>query len=178
MNSYSERPSMKLKDAVEVYRREPRASQNVYDWYRRFAKRRGNVLFGRTTVSAFKRHGIWHVDGSEFQEALRLNREQLAEIGRITEDHRKGIIHGCDGDRIETEWGGYQIRGPFRFEWNNYEVIRKKSSGRWICNACNSPANTEHKKDECHLCRDWNGCGQDCTLSRVFCVMCSTSLEV
>jgi len=169
---------MKLMDAVEVYRRGSGASQNAYDWYRQSAKRHGNVLFGRTTVSAFKKHGIWHVDGSEFQEALRLNRERLAETGRITEDHRKGIIHGRDGDRIETEWGGYQIRGPFRFEWSNYEAIRKKSGGRWICNACNSPANTEHKKDECHLCRDWNGCGRDCTLSRVVCQECGFSLDI
>lgn len=40
------------------------------------------------------------------------------------------------------------------------------------------PASTENNASECHTCSDWNGCGTDCTLSRVFCAPCGTSLEL
>ncbi|MDF1539401.1 MAG: hypothetical protein P1Q69_10925 [Candidatus Thorarchaeota archaeon] len=169
---------MKLKDAVQLFEKELGTSTNTYEWYRKSAKKYGTVSFGHTSVSAFKKEGIWYVNEEEFLGAIQIHREYIEKGKKITEDHRRGIIHGSDGDTIETEWGGYRIRGPFRFEWSNYEVIRKKSSGRWICNSCNSAAQTEHKKEECHLCRDWNGCGNDCTLSRVFCSKCGHTFSI
>lgn len=63
----------------------------------------------------------------------------------------------------------------FTFKVDEYELMRKKSDGTWYCNPCNQPAETEHNKEECHLCSDWNGCGKDCTLSRIFCKKCGTS---
>jgi hypothetical protein len=42
----------------------------------------------------------------------------------------------------------------------------------WICGCCEIGAKEEHNKEECHKCRDWNGCGRDCTLSRIFCGTC------
>jgi rubrerythrin len=45
----------------------------------------------------------------------------------------------------------------FRFkESSAYERARMHSDGQWYCNKCNKPASTEHKKEECHLCSDWN----------------------
>jgi len=66
----------------------------------------------------------------------------------------------------------------FRFESSSYEINRRKSYGTWYCSTCNIPAETEHKKEECHLCSDWNGCGRDCTLSRVYCNKCGESQDM
>lgn len=61
----------------------------------------------------------------------------------------------------------------FKFvEASPYERARKRSEGAWYCNGCRKPADTEHKKEECHRCSDWNGCGHDCTLSNVICKAC------
>lgn len=66
------------------------------------------------------------------------------------------------------------------FELKNadYEKIRKKGYGTWICKHCGRIAETEHHKPECHLCDDWNGCGNDCTLSKIYCTKCDISEEL
>lgn len=66
----------------------------------------------------------------------------------------------------------------FRFVSDPYQSGRMKSDGDWLCNKCNTIAKTEHKKPECHLCSDWNGCGTDCTLSKVYCDNCKTEEEM
>lgn len=38
--------------------------------------------------------------------------------------------------------------------------------------ACYILAITGYKKEKCHLRKDWNGCNEDCTLSRVTYVKC------
>lgn len=96
----------------------------------------------------------------------------------MTEDYRHKIIHGNNGDIIHTEFGGYKIYGEFRFVWDDVQRLRRKSNGTWYCNRCQAPAETEHNKQECHLCSDWNGCGEDCTLSKVYCLKCGTSLVI
>jgi hypothetical protein len=55
---------------------------------------------------------------------------------------------------------------------SEYEIFRKKGYGTWYCKNCDIPGETEHNKEECHLCSDWNGCGKDCTLSKVYCKKC------
>lgn len=57
-------------------------------------------------------------------------------------------------------------------EASAYERGRKISDGHWRCNICGKPAAEEHMAEECHRCSDWNGCGGDCTLSRVYCEKC------
>lgn len=158
---------IKLKDAVELYKQEERAPSNSYEWYRKSAQQSGRVSIGDTDVPAYKQKGIWYVNDKKFTEAIKRHREAIKHLKQVTADYAKGIIHGKDGKVVHTEGGGYEIRGKFRFVWSDYERARMKSDGTWYCNKCNIPAKTEHNKEECHLCSDWNGCGRDCTLSKV-----------
>lgn len=167
-----------LKEAVEQYRQEERAVSNSYNWYRKQAQQDGMVSLGDERIPATKHNGIWHVDKADFSEAINKHRENIKHLNQVTEDYRKGVIHGESGDTIETQFGGYSIRGDFYFVWDDYLRIRKKSDGTWHCRKCRTPAETEHNKPECHLCSDWNGCGEDCTLSRVYCKSCGASLDV
>jgi hypothetical protein len=168
---------MKLKEAIQSYRNEKGAPQNSYEWYRKCAKQKGNIPIGNMNVPAYKQSGIWYIDDNKFAEAIKKHREKMEHLKQVTEDYSKGIIHGNDGDIIETRWGGYKICGGFRFMWSTVETLRGRSNGTWICNKCNIPAETEHNKEECHLCRDWNGCGTDCTLSKVYCSKCGAILN-
>lgn len=169
---------LSLREAVELYRKEERASANAYGWYRKSAQEDGKVYIGNTHVSAHKRSGIWHVERREFDEAIKRHRQSVSHLKKVTEDYRKGIIHGTDGDTIHMEWGGYEIHKNFRFVWSDIQRLRGKSYGTWYCNKCQIPAVTEHNKEECHLCSDWGGCGTDCTLSRVYCSRCGASLDI
>jgi hypothetical protein len=169
---------MKLKEAVELFRKEESAPINSYEWYRKQAHEGGTVSIGGTNVPAYKYKRSWHVDDEKFDEAIEKYREAIEHLKQVTVDYDKGIIHGENGDTISTTWGGYKIIGGFRFVWSYYEVYRRKSDGRWYCNKCDEPAKTEHDKEECHLCRDWNGCGRDCTLSRVYCPKCGRSIDI
>lgn len=169
---------MKLKDAIALYKQEKQVPANAYTWYRKSAQARGAVWIGNTKVPAYKDGGIWHVDNVKFSEAIQRHRDGIEHLRRVTEDYAQGRIHGNDGDTIRTGWGGYQIRGGFRFVWSDYERNRRLTYGTWYCNTCNTLAETEHNKPECHLCSDWNRCGRDCTLSKVYCTQCGVSIEV
>ncbi len=93
-------------------------------------------------------------------------------------DYAKGIIHGKDVDVVYTEWGDMKsmkisaLYGPIM----NYPA--GKSYGTWYRNKCNILAEIKHNKEECHLCSDWNGCGKNCTLSKVYCQKCRRSIKV
>ena len=63
---------------------------------------------------------------------------------------------------------------PFTFKVDPYLKVTGRSNGSWYCSGCDAPAVTEHNKPECHTCSDWNGCGQDCTLSKLSCRACGT----
>jgi hypothetical protein len=168
----------KLKEAIDLYKQEERAPANSYEWYRKSAQQRGTVLIGDIEVPVRKRKGTWYVDEREFSEAIQRHREAVKHLKQVTADYAEGIIHGNNGDVIYTEWGGYNIHGDFRLVWTGYERARKKSYGSWYCNICNILAETEHNKEECHLCRDWYGCGGDCTLSKVYCPQCGKSIDI
>ena len=72
-----------------------------------------------------------------------------------------------------------RIKENFSFvEASAYEIARKRDHGYWRCNGCGKPAETEHNAEECHRCSDWNGCGHDCTLSRVYCEQCGTENQI
>jgi len=86
--------------------------------------------------------------------------------------------HKLNPKGARLSWGSYRVHEHFHFVSSDYERIRKRSDGGWICNSCWKPASTENNRPECHTCSDWNGCGTDCTLSRVFCSECGTSLAV
>jgi hypothetical protein len=170
--------AVSLADAVERYRRLPGAYGNAYDWYRRSAARYGQVSFGATTVSAWKRGRQWMLDSSDVERALAAHQERIEERKRLTEDYAAHVLHGGDGTRVETDWGGYRVRRDFHFAWSDYARVTQRSSGSWYCNTCFAPAREEHSRDECHTCQDWGGCGRDCTLSRIYCTECGTSLDM
>lgn len=52
---------------------------------------------------------------------------------------------------------------------------RNQGAGHWVCVKCDTPAEAERKNPKCRRCRYGDNCGQDCTLSRVFCRTCGTS---
>ena len=66
----------------------------------------------------------------------------------------------------------------FELKYADYEKARKKGYGIWFCKKCGNIAETEHNKPECHLCEDWNGCGRDCRLSKIYCTNCGVVDEV
>ena len=168
---------MRLKDAVDHYKKEENAPANAYGWYRQSAKKDGSVSIGAIEVPAFKSKGVWCVDEKRFAEAIHSHRRQVKFQHKMTADYEKGIIHGEDGDSITTDWGHYEIHGNFYFAYN---LLRAQHGGgsSWYCSQCKKPAKLEHKRPRCHLCEDWNGCGSDCTLSRVYCQECGISLKV
>ncbi|MET9071763.1 hypothetical protein ABZX95_06160 [Streptomyces sp. NPDC004232] len=55
-----------------------------------------------------------------------------------------------------------------------YDAYRRRSGGCHRCNACGAVASEDRSGDECHSCRDWSGCGGDCTLVAVYCQACGT----
>jgi len=171
-------PDMTLRDAVERYAAEKRAPANTYAWYRNLAHRTGYAPFGKTDVPARKVSGSWLVRSEDLAGALEAHREYVVSVRRATEDLRRGILHGRDGDSVETEDGGYLRRGAFHFVWSDYEIGRRRSDGTWLCSTCQAPAETEHDRPECHRCSDWGSCGRDCTLSRVYCSNCGVSLVI
>ena len=165
---------MKLAEAVDRLRREAGAPSNSYEWYRHSAQRHGRVPIGCTEIKVWKENGAWTVDAQVFEAAITAHRERRAHVARVSSDLIRGIIHGRDGDVIETSHGSYEIRGAFRLVWSHRERVRHRGYGTWYCNRCNQPAKTRNEKEECHRCADWNGCGRDCTLSEVICVSCDT----
>lgn len=168
---------LKLRDAVEIYKKEKRAISNSYNWYRKSAKKNGAMFIGNYQIPAITIKRKWYVDKDKFEKAIEHHRNENRHRDQMTKDYKQGIIHGEDGDTITTEWGGYRIQIGFRFEWSDYLIARGKSNGRWICNTCNIHAKTENNKEECHLCRDWNGCGNNCTLSKVYCPNCGEQID-
>lgn len=170
--------NMKLRNAVELYKKEERTPLNSYEWYRKSAQRYGTVSIGGTNVPAYKLRGVWYIDGKIFDELIKKHRKIIKRLKQVTTDYSKGIIHGKNGDVVNTESGGYKIDGEFRFVWSDYELARMRSSGTWYCNKCNILAETEHNGEECHLCSDWHGCRRDCTLSKVYCTKCGSSISV
>ncbi len=168
---------MKLKDAIIQYKQEPDAISNSYEWYRKSALSQGEVCIGDVDLKVTKIGRDWHVDDKEFLSAINSHREGLERIKNNTEEHNKGIIKSKDGETVGTEWGHYTVHKDFRIEVNNYAAMKDGDTGTWYCNHCNRRAETEHKKEECHRCSDWNGCGDDCKLSKVYCKDCKKELN-
>jgi hypothetical protein len=167
-----------LRDAVQRYQQEPGSWSNAYDWYRRSAQRGGTVSLGPGEVPTTKIGNKWYVSRADLSEALAAHRADIALLKLRTEDFHQNILHGIDGDTIYTEFGGYRRQGPFHFVWSTYERKTGRSDGAWYCSTCFKPTTTLHEKEECHRCRDWSPCGNDCRLSAVLCKSCDLRLDV
>jgi hypothetical protein len=171
---------IRLPEALERYRREEDAYTNSYEWYRRDAHRSGSVSVDGVHIPARKIGRAWSVDEDELARAIDAHRQRIAARKEATIDYSNHVLRGRGGDSIETDWGWYEIRGAFHLA--SYRSRRPPPFGGgdecWFCNSCWQTAETEHDREECHRYENWGSCGRDCTLSRVFCAKCGTSLGV
>lgn len=161
-----------LSDAVDRFKRETVAPSNAYSWYRKCATRDGTVPFGNHRIGAVKQGQRWMVDEADLEDALTIHRDQRAQVNRTTADYDSRILHP---GIVEINGGGYRVKGDFHFLWNDIDVAHHRSDGFWRCNTCWARAATENNREECHRCRDWSPCGNDCTLSRIYCPTCGAS---
>ena len=167
---------MKLKEAIEIYKKEKGAPGNAYDWYRRSAKEHGKVYIGKKDLDAFKIGNTWHIDDDAFMEAIKNHQNQMELRKQYKEDFSKGIYHGAVGKVIEMDGGGYRNYDGFIFAWDDYLRARQKSDGKWYCTQCNSIAKEEHNK-KCIINSDYHICRAECTLSKIYCLNCGTKID-
>ncbi len=176
MTYLKEHNNMKLKEAIEIFKKEKGAQGNAYDWYRRSAKDSGKVFLGKKDLDAFKIGNTWHIDDRAFKEAIKSHQKQMKLRKKYTEDYSKGIYHGEVGQVIEMEGGGYINYEGFIYAWDDYLRARKKSDGEWYCRRCSSIAKEEHEKS-CFINNDYYRCGGECTLSKIYCQNCNTKID-
>lgn len=176
-----------LQAAYELYRREPGSVSNSYDWYRKQAQQRGVVRFGnrrqivRTTrqgIPVTKEKGQWMVDRDDFNAELAEHRASRAELEQITADYHNQILHGKAGTTTRTNFGSYTVYSAFHSIWRSDAKPWKETGVSWRCSGCWQPATLTRSRPQCHSCSDWNGCGRDCTLSKVSCRTCGTAMEI
>lgn len=156
-----------LKRAVEIY-----GGGNAYSWYRSEAARSGSVHMGGLTVSAVKISGRWMVAAQDVANAIQAQRADEAALAQRTADYEGGVLH--EGPSVRVAWGTYSVRGSFHLATIPQRMAPSESW--WKCNICRGSAATEHNGQECHRCRDWSPCGNDCTLTGISCPTCGTSL--
>lgn len=151
-----------------------------YSSYRKDAHDRGAIMIGETSVPVVKHGRSWTVDAKDFAAAV----ARAAEARRKQEQARERADSEYEARRLDpsgyarTTWGGYRVRDGFHFVWSDMDIMRQRSDGGWRCNTCWETASRENNKPECHRCSDWRPCGTDCTLSRIYCETCGTSLEM
>ena len=175
-----------LRDAVERLQQQPGSPKNSYNWWRSAANRYGQADFGNTrqlaegsstTLPISKIGNRWFIDTAAFEAALAEHAAAQAELSWISSEYKQHRLHVSSGETLYTSWGSYKVAGPFHIKNQKYALPWKDGAGAWVCNQCWNAASSEHNKDECHACRDWNGCGQDCTLSAVICANCGTRID-
>lgn len=169
---------IRLADALQRHR-ESGAGLSSYESYRREARENGALVIGGKKIAAEKIKGKWHVDAEAFAAgvagAVEEQRRQREALKAADADYE---AHKLNPQGARLSGGSYSVSGGFHFLSSDYERIRQRSNGGWRCNTCWQPASTENNHPECHTCSDWNGCGTDCKLSRVFCVPCGASLDI
>ncbi len=167
-----------LQNAVTQWRIQPGAASNSYDWYRQSAQRYGKVHFGNHDVATHKVGRSWMVHADDFERALiDQAKSQSVQTGTTDAYESHKLLVG-PGKSATTTWGGYRVAEHFHMTWNNRGWQHGGGVSSWICNTCWGLAKTEQNKEECHRCRDWSPCSDDCTLSRVFCEACGTSMDM
>ncbi|MDT0453726.1 hypothetical protein [Streptomyces hesseae] len=161
-----------LSEAVDRYQREPHAYRNAYGWYLRSVRRCGTVSLGDHNIPTVKVGRQWMVEEEDVDRALAAWRARLACAAQMTADYKARVLHQ---GAVRIEGGGYTVQGRFHFVWNDMSRALHKSDGAWLCNTCWTLASKEHGREECRRCREWSPCGNDCTVTRIFCSTCRTS---
>lgn len=164
-----------LSQAVALYRLEPGAHANAYEWFRQHAHRDGCVSIGGYDVPVAKVDGRWQVQTADLERGLVVHRERQAHFAKVTADYHAHVLHGEDDDNQYIEGGGYRLAGVFHFRWSNYEIGRRKSDGSWYCNTCFALAREEHGREECVRCANGYYCSDQCTLTELSCPTCGTA---
>ncbi|MDP3395669.1 MAG: hypothetical protein Q8S57_03225 [Methanoregula sp.] len=171
---------IRLKTAIESQIQVDRCFGS-YETYRKWANEEGYILIENVKIPTIKEKGIWYINRVDFDRALTLYKnkyssefQKMAKL--MMEDYQNGIFHS--GKIWITDSKYYVNKGDFRLDVDAYAQACKASDETWFCNICNIPAKTEHNNPECHRCSDWDGCGTDCTLSKVYCTKCGKSMHV
>jgi hypothetical protein len=167
-----------LREAYSRWRHET-GSGNAYDWYRRNAQE-GRKVFDINAPygaqgSTRKIGRVWMISVKELEDAIKAHRGEKDKIKRATEDYKRHILHGKTGSTIQTTWGFYTVHKGIHSTTLSSPDPAWNGAKSWYCSVCWKPAETEHNNPECHRCRDWSSCGQDCTFSRAFCPKCGAS---
>jgi hypothetical protein len=69
--------TMRLSAAVEMYKEQPGAYSNAYDWYRRGAMRDGAISIAGVRIPAWKDNGAWVVATADLERGLTAHREKI-----------------------------------------------------------------------------------------------------
>jgi hypothetical protein len=159
-----------LAEGVALY-----GGGNAYSWYRNQAHRGGTVFMGGQPVPVVKVSGRWMISKDDVTQAVEANQRDRAEVAQRTADYQAGILH--EGSVELTGGRSYTVRGPFHLLTVPQPMA--PTDRWWICNTCRRPATTQHDPArECHRCRDWSPCSNDCTLVGISCPACGTSLAL
>jgi hypothetical protein len=168
-----------LTEALERHRLPDGATVARYESLRKQAGHGGVVYIGSKRVAVVKERGRWLVNAGAFADGVAsVAKEQDAERRAIKQADVDYDSRNLNPKGARLSWGSYYVSGAFHFVSSDYQRVRKRSDGGWICNGCWEPASLEHNNPECHRCSDWSPCGTDCTLSHVSCKDCGTSLSV
>ena len=126
---------MLLRDAVRDLLGQP--SESAYVWHRRHASEDGSISVDGEHAPVFKRGRHWYVKPAEILAAKQRAKDRHDRIQQATRDYDAGILHGSDGEHVETTWGWYRTENGFRFVYDNLQVYRRRNDGLWACNHCN-----------------------------------------
>jgi hypothetical protein len=65
----------------------------------------------------------------------------------------------------------------FALVGSDYERVRRRSNGTWMCQRCEVPAVTTYNPlFECGTCdKGYDDCGNDCTIATLSCSSCGAS---
>jgi hypothetical protein len=131
---------VKLKEAIEIYKKETGAISNSYDWHKKCATVSGCITIGNVKIKAKKIGGHWEISKAQFEKGIEAHKLGLKKIQLNTKDYEKGIFHG-KRIKIITDWGYYINFGDFRLAVNSVDTYRRKNNGVWYCNGCKKDRN-------------------------------------
>lgn len=137
-------------------------------------------------LQAAKINGRWRVDPEQLKALMpslieRANRERERVVAanvameQAAFDYVNHVLHPGRNQISKSRY--YGNHGEFHTLVVSYfDSGRTETYQTWICNNCWNRADLENNKPECHRCSDWSPCGNDCTLSAVYCSNCGTRL--
>jgi hypothetical protein len=68
-----------------------------------------------------------------------------------------------------------EFRGPFRLMQTERDRLRRFGKGTWVCRCGGQPV-AEHAGPKCEPCASGGDCGLDCTLSKLSCPDCGSTI--